>query len=446
VYQRRVRARLSPTRAAEIRAEDAEAHHTAYALATAEELNARVTARRGQRAQALAEDLPFLSQFESDPSSARAKFGDSSGATLFSARAAAASVSERDYVLEDDAMGPVSAAVQQDCMKAFLTVTDALVKMCAACGQQLIDASSFRPPQRRTDLSMLELQGEDLASLLLLPPFFRLRRCVYAHTAAGLTKYYHLHPAGVCSDGPLVVADVCTDCYSSLHRDPPRIPQYSIAAGYDFGTLHGDVLPELSVLEQTVIALSIRFMRVFKLSGGQLALQGHMIAFQHDSSHTLAEQLPRTDLSQCLRVAFVGDAAHYRALLDDPAARERLFVRFKTVLSVNAGSVFKWLHALRTINPYYRDLAFRTDAATAEALANLPTALLEGALQCTTDIAQRVDRQTSARLDGEDAPIGAVFVAPPVQPDRGDAQILAAVRSTVTAGAWASSRGASHLL
>jgi hypothetical protein len=50
----------------------------------------------------------------------------------------------RDYVLGDDAMGPVSTMVQQDCMKAFLTVTDALVKMCAACGQQLIDASSFR--------------------------------------------------------------------------------------------------------------------------------------------------------------------------------------------------------------------------------------------------------------------------------------------------------------
>jgi len=143
VYQRRVRARLSPPRAAEIRAENAEAHRDAYIHATTEQHNDRITAQRARRAQVLA-DLPFLSQFESDPNAACAKFGDSSGATLFSARAAAAGVSVRDYVLEDDAMGPVSTMVQQDCMKAFLTVTDALVKMCAVCGQQLIDVSSFR--------------------------------------------------------------------------------------------------------------------------------------------------------------------------------------------------------------------------------------------------------------------------------------------------------------
>jgi hypothetical protein len=192
-------------------------------------------------------------------------------------------------------------------------------------------------------------------------------------------------------------------------------------------------LPELSILEQTVIALNIRYLRVFKLSGtGQQALQGHMIALPHNSPHVVAQQLPRTDISTCFRIAFVTDTERWSATLRDPVARRELFNRFHTVLSVNAANVFCWLQILRAVNPYYHDLTFRDNEAAGQALERLPEDLLNGALACTSEISRHVEAQTISRLDGEAAPIGAVFVAPPVRTDHSDVQILTTIRSAIT--------------
>jgi hypothetical protein len=209
--------------------------------------------------------------------------------------------------------------------------TTVVIKVCAVCGKQLF-GESFHPARPLSELEPLCLKAQDEDAFLRLPHHLQSIRCVYTHTIAGHTKYFHLHPDYVCVRGESVTVDVCTNCYNSLYRPQPRIPTYSIAAGYDFGRPSAIQLPELSTLEQTVIALNIRYMRIFKLTGaGQVALQGHMIALPHNSPHILAEQLPRTNLSQHLRIAFVGDAAHYCALLDDPAARQQLFQRFQTV-------------------------------------------------------------------------------------------------------------------
>ena len=341
----------------------------------------------------------------------------------------------RDY-LRSEAMGAVPAAVQQAQMDAFLKVMDAIVKVCAVCGEQHIGDSSFHT-QPVLELAALRLKADDVAAFLRLPSDLRLLRCVYVLGADGNTPdYYHLHPKHVrATNGGVVVADVCASCYNSLHRQQPHIPTYSIAAGYDFGRLNDDVLPELSVLEQAVIALNIRYKRVFKLSGGQVALQGHVIALPHDSAHVVAQQLPRTDVSQQFRVAFVGDASRWRDLTSDPNARQELFRRFQSVFFVRPDHIYKWLRVLQVINPLYHDLTFRHDADTCAALERIPNALLDDALECTSDLARQVEAQTTARLDSEPAPVGAVFVAPPVRPDRSDAQILAAVRSAITVGA-----------
>jgi hypothetical protein len=188
------------------------------------------------------------------------------------------------------------------------------------------------------------------------------------------------------------------------------------------------------VAEQTVIALSVRHRRVFKLTGaGQHALQGHMIALPHDAPHELAPHLPRTNLSGFLRVAFVANMQLWNAAAGNPVARLQLMERFRMVLSVNAGHVFMWLRVLRVVNPYYHDVSMlNEDDATISALHAIPDALLDEALPCTSDVAQRLEAHAVSRADGDAAPVGGVFVAPPVRANRGDAQTLEAIRAAVT--------------
>jgi hypothetical protein len=101
---------------------------------------------------------------------------------------------------------------------------------------------------------------------------------VYRHEANNKLFYVH---AKLLRDGAAATVPLCSDCEKSLLRSRQR-PKYSIAAGYDFGNPVAIGLPPLSLLEQTVIAVSIRFGHISKLTSGQQALCGHVVAVEHD--------------------------------------------------------------------------------------------------------------------------------------------------------------------
>lgn len=182
---------------------------------------------------------------------------------------------------------------------------------------------------------------------------------------------------------------MCDSCTFEIRRPVPTVPKYSIAAGVDFGNPERLGLGPLNLIEELLISQSRLYVSIVKLIGTktserQSAKRGHVITFpQPDGPAKLAElqrinsdngdEYPRTEnLSEFISVVFVGSRVQYKALVPSrfPDVRE---------LRVRVEVVYRWLHALKQLNPLYRNVEIVETEAMSIVLEKITEELIENA-------------------------------------------------------------------
>ena len=214
-------------------------------------------------------------------------------------------------------------------------------------------------------LTSLQLSQDNICELNVVPPQFRSAFSVY--TSPDGTKY-HLHSELV--DDTLEHGNIiskcwlCVSCNNALMDN--KIPKLSIAAGVDFGDPARIGLPSLTLTEEYLIAKGRLLVSIVKLVGSQpssrqSAKRGHVISFPHNGPSAVAERehafgkidrktYPRIDgLEEVLFVSFVGSRSEWEAhlLSGMPGGID---------LQVRSAVVYQWLHALKALNPLYKDI------------------------------------------------------------------------------------------
>jgi len=113
-------------------------------------------------------------------------------------------------------------------------------------------------------------------------------------------------------------------------------------------------------------------MTVYKLIGHninqrQMASRGHAITFSHDGpkSFIANQTFPRIhNVKEYLSVCFVGSELQWVAFR--PSFKTRV-----PNLVVRPQVVYKWLQALKHVNPLYKDIVILEDDITIDALNNI---------------------------------------------------------------------------
>ena len=151
---------------------------------------------------------------------------------------------------------------------------------------------------------------------------------------------------------------LCGQCDAAFAAGK-RLGSWGLDLGdpYGFGPAKG--LPDLSPVEKAAIATYRLYGVVVKIRdcgiGGPSApvrLEGHMIAFPQDSRHAIAnrgagrEEIPREDVSDSVRVHFVGPKAGWEH-------RMPLLISAGGPLEVCEARLLLWLNFLKATHPQY---------------------------------------------------------------------------------------------
>jgi hypothetical protein len=207
-------------------------------------------------------------------------------------------------------------------------------------------------------------------------------------------------------------ATLCGSCYQQICRPTPIVPNYSIASGIDFGNPERIGLPTLTLIEELLLAQSRLYVSIVKLIGNKLserqsAKRGHVITFPQPDGPTKLTELQRMNseemedypriknLSEFISVVFVGTRLQFEALVQS---------RFSDVreLRVRVEVVYQWLHALKHLNPLYRNVNVVETNAMHDALNLISSDLLKNVTL--------VDNETDIRIDRILTPEGTTYV------------------------------------
>jgi len=268
---------------------------------------------------------------------------------------------------------------------------------CAVCGIRELDGAQHTLPI--SSLSVLIVPPDQLSQYLNYAPEARSTfSIVMLKNTAGLSTAYYLHVDFLiqhtsgsstntcCQDDS---ACLCSGCFSKLACKRPAIPQFSVAAGFDFGHPLRMGLKRLTILERKLIARTVLFATIVKLVGPcgktsqQSGLRGHVIAMPHQGAKLAAAKiLPRLDsATDLMTVMFVGSAQQWHAVSGKSGdnQRKRFIITHKSIFRVRPTVVFSWLHALKAIgNPFYSDIEIMDNTAdTVTRLENLANDIID---------------------------------------------------------------------
>lgn len=138
-----------------------------------------------------------------------------------------------------------------------------------------------------------------------------------------------------------------------------KIPDYSIAAGYDFGYTGRVNLPKLSHIEGILIARNLTHLNLFKLKlknrstsdTDQQCMTGHKIAFPHNGIYQLngPMSLPRRTVSDAISISFFGTTSQFNQV--------KICIRSTKQFQVSRRKLVIWLTFLKSVgNQYYQDV------------------------------------------------------------------------------------------
>jgi hypothetical protein len=319
------------------------AHIRAHAVETVEQQEARLQHVRERAAAvrfvpaagAYVSGRPSAEQLENsenDPSCAQALFAEGAGSDtmgqMFGTHA-----EKHDSLLHN--CQPVSSFDSSVAMQKFNVQMDPATvsrHYCAACGIHDDDNSAVCCPV--SSLESLRLTSEQLRHYLASS--YQLAYSVYA--LPDTSNYYYLHEQFVSFDDSSqeFVASLCCGCDSAIRKGDK--PQYSIAAGFDFGNPAAVDLIPLSFAEQQLISRCSRYMHIFKLVLGQTAATGHIISLEHEGRHVLSDSiLPHLSLDGLLLAAFVAGNTRIQAQIGEAGSivRREFIARHQQYLSVD---------------------------------------------------------------------------------------------------------------
>jgi hypothetical protein len=356
-------------------------------------------------------------------------------------------------------IGAVSLEDLKRCVNNFNAAMNpnCCIRGCAVCGERIIEmdiAKCRQPEVIDSRFDMLLLDDAERAEYLSESNLeHRLVRNIYQLRPSLLYKLAHELVTRV--DDETSTCFVCDTCKKALFSTSPQLPRYAIANNFDYGNWrHVSELTELTLAESILVSRVFTHYHIIKLvikgntvspagdKTGQLALKGHIIAFEHEKRHVLraTKDLPVRDPDDIISVVLVGSKEHVNELVGangkDP--KRIAFLQrpdIQKVLSVRAGVVENTLRFLKKFNPMYADLEIPSftekkngRSSINEDLDKLPYDILDKALYVYNkdDIQRENEVGSNIARFGEDfgptvGGFSAVYVgAPPSRDVRAD--------------------------
>ena len=198
-------------------------------------------------------------------------------------------------------------------------------------------------------------------------------------------KYYHLHREFITkNDDNQEIAIMCLSCHEAVTKG--QIPNFSIAAGVDFGNPGRIGLPLLSIAEQYVVNPFRMYMSIVKLSGRhpseqQTGSKGHVITVAHENQAVLEaivrsqkekdrSTYPRIEgFHEAMSVIIVGAKLQCEAMVPS-------LLSYAQELKIDHEKVFKWLRVLKAVNPHFIGITIDDSEEMRESLLKLSEALV----------------------------------------------------------------------
>ncbi len=278
---------------------------------------------------------------------------------------------------------------------------------CGACGIREFLPRVPYAKCRLDALDVLRLTDSQKAKYLEIDAEFRPVVSCYAWTreagdGPAEVIYYHLHQELVDEpdgnhDCPTTL--LCSECHRAANPPKggrePSAPEYSIAAGVDFGVasriLH---FLNLTLAEQIILAPERLYIFVIKLASPSASRQdakkrGHAVAFPHDGPAKAAKAIETLDdliqeingLSTYLRVAFVGPNGRY----------ETVRTGLPRIVSVSPYRLIEALRALQALNPYYRNLDLGFDLNDPEERKKVEAKIEQACKDAESEVMEKAD-------------------------------------------------------
>ena len=219
-----------------------------------------------------------LENFESDCLLAQLKFSNSSGLDMMNQ--AIGTTEERRQAMIDRCVKITDDEISERIAAYNRKMNPALViEACAACGIQVLGETLEKVPLNECEL--FKLSSHEMANYLNLPYRRAYSRTEIQNESGEIQAVYYLHSQHLHQDeNEFYFASLCAKCLHQIKLH--KIPEFSIASGMDFGNPLRLGLPSLSAEEKKLISLNTRYSHIFKLVLGQMAMTGHMIAFEHE--------------------------------------------------------------------------------------------------------------------------------------------------------------------
>lgn len=176
------------------------------------------------------------------------------------------------------------------------------------------------------------------------------------------------------------------------------MPNFSIAAGYDFGYPERANLEPLSLLEQILIAPARLFLTMIKLvnktnTGVQSALTGHVIAVPHDSVIQISNSLPNLNLDGAINIMFIGNK---NAWTSDLWAT--LPLTHPGIFRVNIRNIYNWLNVLKHTHSMYEFMNIVEGNEIEQKLQSISQQLLQQASTTNDEISTHFEEMTSSNI------------------------------------------------
>ena len=295
---------------------------------------------------------------------ARRRFAESSGLCRFRS-ARYYSDAEADVILDDLVREIMSEEADEGTISARITdwnkrmSGDLDISFCLCCGVFLIGDEINKIPSLAS-LAPLLVPEEAKADLKPASTIW----------APHSDTVYAMHsPSELMGDD----LHACRSCALSLKRS--EIPQYSVAAGYDYG-VRPDSLEDLSLLELCLISPARVFGQTVKLKApasdptcNQLACTGHVIVFPHDAVEAVTTALTLSDpqrIKESFSVKFIGTASQWD--ITNPRLGS---IEFASFFACRPVVLRNWLQFLRLNNDMYKDVVVSDEDVTEERCAEI---------------------------------------------------------------------------
>ena len=270
-------------------------------------------------------DRNTLREYRSHETISQHLFWDTSGIHRF--EFADTAIRDRDRLSQEIQQCYVPNCVKDKCISAFKAEMDdctSHIFHCAVCGRMILKHGSTtecRPHELRLqNIQCLRLKDEEFQVWSSKPAELQaLYNILLVDTT--LREAYFLYPDLTTNDCDGLIISACDSCHESiLGRNKvgySKRPQYSVAAGFDFGSPWrlATLLEPLSLAEKCLISKSRIYADIIKLRPPErisdedcrsLALRGHVLAIPHKGVYQAAEILPRLSADDNIQLFFIG--------------------------------------------------------------------------------------------------------------------------------------------